>query len=144
MSESTIHSQVRASLSNPTEQRPPPRRTRLQGGFVITPQTALEWAKRIAPIPIELTKNDMSVVWQFIEDRIGPKGGRFSSVGEVIDAEFMVVTQGKRFNGYKGMDPSLIPQFKEGPREAVVRQMLDEEGASTIKQQVMIGNLISY
>jgi hypothetical protein len=56
----------------------------------------------------------MSIVWQFIEDRISPKGGRFSIVGDVADVEFMIVTRRAKFDGYRGMDPSLIPQFKEG------------------------------
>ena len=49
-------------------------------------------------------------------------------MGEVPDAEFMVVTQRKSFNGYLGMDPSLIPQFEEGEREAHVRKLLEAEG----------------
>lgn len=32
------------------------------------------------------------------------------------------------FKGYKDMDPKLIPQFEEGKREAVARQLLEAEG----------------
>jgi hypothetical protein len=72
----------------------------------------------------------MSIVWQFIEERIAPQGYIFSTVGEEDDTEFMVVTQKTtRFNGYLGMDPSLIPQYQEGEREARARQMLDAEGS---------------
>jgi hypothetical protein len=77
-----------------------------------------------------LTILDRAQIWQLIENRIRPKGGRFSMVGEVIGAEYMVVTQRARFNGYKGMDPSLIPQFTEGSREAVARKYLEDEGAT--------------
>jgi len=84
----------------------------------------------------------MSVVWQFIEMRISPSGGRFSTVGEVADVEFMVITQRARFDGYKGMDPSLIPQFTEGPRETVARQLLEREGALTVSKLLMIWKLM--
>ena len=51
------------------------------------------------------------------------------SIGEGLDAgEWMVVTQSAKFNGWKDMDPSLIPQFEEGSREEVVRQLLAEQG----------------
>jgi len=58
---------------------------------------------------------------------------RFSSVGEIPDAEFMVVTQRKSFNGYLGMDASLIPQFEEGVREVHVRKLLEAEGVIDIE-----------
>ncbi|PBK95231.1 hypothetical protein ARMGADRAFT_1077991 [Armillaria gallica] len=80
-------------------------RTRLQGGFVMDRDTAIKWASRIG------------------NER------RFSFVGEELDAEFMVVTQTSVFkNGYLGMDPSSIPQFKEGEREKTMRKLLEEEG----------------
>ena len=45
-----------------------------------------------------------------------------------MDVSYMVITQSAWFNGYKDMDPSLIPQFEEGDREAVARKLLDEQG----------------
>jgi len=81
----------------------------------------------------------MSHVWQLIEDRVSPKGGRFSTVGEVADVEFMVVTQRARFSGYRGMEHSLIPQFKEGPREAAARQLLEEEGVRDYEFATRLG-----
>ena len=41
----------------------------------------------------------------------------------------MVVTQSAKFDGWKNMDPTLIPQFEEGYREEVARQLLAEHGA---------------
>jgi hypothetical protein len=118
-------------MSNQTRmssrQQRPPRSIRLQGGFVISQETAIEWANRLAPI--KLTRDDMSVVWQFIERRISPKGVIFSILGDLDGGEFMVVTQKKRFVGEVGMDPNLIPQFQEGNFEARARQMLDAEGS---------------
>ncbi len=76
-----------------------------------------------------LTKDDIYWVWGVIEDKLVPYGSRFSFVGEELDAEFMVVTQTSVFkNGYLGMNPALIPQFKEGEREKFVRKVLEEEG----------------
>lgn len=40
----------------------------------------------------------------------------------------MVVTQSAEFEGWKDMDPALIPQFKEGYREDIARQLLEEQG----------------
>ena len=114
----------------------PPRRTRLQGGFVLTPQAALEWAKRLVSADIKLTTMDRTLIWQLIERRIRPKGGRFSMVGEVLGGEYMVVTQRARLDGYKGMDPSLIPEFKEGSREVVARKWLEDEGATILSSHL--------
>jgi len=44
----------------------------------------------------------------------------------MLSAEYLVVAQRTEINGYKGIDPSLISQFKEGRREAIARQLLDE------------------
>ncbi|KAK0434424.1 hypothetical protein EV421DRAFT_2022964 [Armillaria borealis] len=75
-------------------------RHRLQGGFLISPETALEWASKLENKPV--TK--INVAWKTIDLR------------------------SKRFRrGYLGMDPSQIPQFREGEREAIARKMLEEE-----------------
>ncbi len=88
---------------------------------------AIEWASRIGSE--RLTKDDIYWVWELIEDKLVPYGSKFSFVGEELDAEFMVVTQTSVFkNGYLGMDPALIPQFKEGEREKIMRKLLEEEG----------------
>ena len=50
-------------------------------------------------------------------------------VGEDLESrEWMVVTQSAKFNGWKDMDPALIPQFEEGYREEIARQLLAEHG----------------
>ncbi|KAK0451334.1 peptidase S8/S53 domain-containing protein [Desarmillaria tabescens] len=100
-------------------------RHRLQGGFLISPETTLEWASRLSNKPV--TK--FLAAWQVIDLRVGRMGARFSMVGEVMFGQFMVVTQIKRFrHGYLGMDPAKIPQFTEGAPEAIARKMLEEEG----------------
>jgi hypothetical protein len=86
----------------------------------------------------------MIAVWQVIRNRIAPRGLFFSTVGEVIDAEYMVVTRRAAFNGCLGMDVSRIPQFQEGPREADVRKLLEAEGAWLSYGQLMIEELIAY
>ena len=92
-------------------------------------QTAIEWANRIVSVPDAFKRSEMSVVRHVIRNRITRSGVVFSSVGEIEDAEFMVVTQRKTFNGYLGMDVSRIPQFEEGTREAQVRKLPEAEGA---------------
>ena len=42
----------------------------------------------------------------------------------------MLVTQSAPFNGYKGMDPSEIPQFEAGEKEAIAQKLLEEAGTS--------------
>ena len=43
----------------------------------------------------------------------------------------MVVTQSAPFNGWKGMDPELIPKFEKGQWEAIARDLLEAEGKLT-------------
>ncbi len=106
-------------------------RHRLQGGFLISPETTLEWASKLENKPV--TK--FLAAWQTIELRVSPMGARFSIVGEEQFGQFMVVTQCKRFRrGYLGMDPSQIPQFREGKPEAIARKMLEEELRGTSDQ----------
>ncbi|KAG7442600.1 uncharacterized protein BT62DRAFT_1010211 [Guyanagaster necrorhizus] len=69
----------------------------------------------------------ISRVWKLIGDKLQPYGSRFSFVGEVLDAEFMVVMQSAVFRkGYKGMEPAKIPQFKEGERDKVAKKLVEE------------------
>ncbi|PBK95234.1 hypothetical protein ARMGADRAFT_791489 [Armillaria gallica] len=110
----------------PTTPVPRPR-TRLQGGFVMDRATTLAWASRI--VNEQLLDDDITWAWEIIEDKVQCYGSRFLFVGEELNAEFMVVTQSAVFwKGHKGMDPSLIPQFKEGEQEMVARKLLEEEG----------------
>ncbi|SJL09527.1 uncharacterized protein ARMOST_12906 [Armillaria ostoyae] len=102
-------------------------RTRLQGGFVMDCDTAIDWASRI--FGERLTMDEIGLVWEVIEDKVKVFGSRFSFVGPVLYAEFMVVTRRVTFpSGYLGMDPAKIPQFREGERENVARKLLEEEG----------------
>jgi hypothetical protein len=61
---------------------------------------------------------------------VRPYRAGFSVIGEEWpeDAQYMIVTQSAKFNGYRGMDPNEIPQFKEGEREAIGRQLLEKAG----------------
>ena len=54
---------------------------------------------------------------------------KFTPIGEdFYSSEWMVVTQSAKFNGWKDMDPALIPQFEEGYREEIARHLLQEQG----------------
>ena len=48
-------------------------------------------------------------------------GVNFRDVGQVAGIESMVINLSAWFKGYKDMDPKLIPQSKEGEREANAR-----------------------
>jgi len=48
------------------------------------------------------------------------------------EAQYMIVTQSAKFDGYKGVDPSEIPQFDEGEQEAIAQQLL--EGRRAMQQ----------
>jgi len=61
-----------------TPQQRPLLRLRLQGGFIISWQTALEWANHLA-FEEKLTKDDMPAIWQFIEGRAAPGGSLFDT-----------------------------------------------------------------
>lgn len=56
-------------------------------------------------------------------------------IGEVWpdEAKYIVITRSAKFSGYKGMDPSDIPKYREGEREAKIRTFLEEEGVSCTK-----------
>ena len=104
-----------------------PRFSRI-GGFVISPETAAAWASRLTGKELH-PEYDYPSIWQSIFEKIRPYRIKFEDVGEVAGVDLMIITQSARFKGYKDMDPALIPQFKEGEREAIARKLLDEEGA---------------
>lgn len=54
----------------------------------------------------------------------------FRRVGKVTGIRWMLVTQSAPFNGYKDMDPSEIPQFEAGEKEAIAQKLLEEAGTS--------------
>jgi hypothetical protein len=74
--------------------------------------------------------HDQPSVSIIISEKVRPHGADFVDVTETDEPTYMLITQSARFNGYKGMDPKLIPQFTEGRREAVARELLGEEGSS--------------
>ncbi|KIL59351.1 hypothetical protein M378DRAFT_14874 [Amanita muscaria Koide BX008] len=47
---------------------------------------------------------------------------------KVIASRWMLDTQSAPFNGYKDMDPSEIPQFEAGEKEAIAQKLLEEAG----------------
>lgn len=107
-----------------------PRHLRL-GGFLMNIETAAAWASRLTGGKLDPIR-DSPTIHSVILERVKPYRVNFRPVGEVMDVSYMVITRSARFKGYKDMDPSLIPQFKEGEREAVGRKLLDEEGVSLL------------
>ena len=114
----------------------PPRRVIL-GGYVINDDTCLAWGSRIAGIPFppkHVHAAHSAISYQLDKDyktKFTPVGG-----GETNCKEWMVVTQSAKFNGWKDMDPALIPQFEEGYREEIARQLLAEHGKRSHRSYV--------
>ena len=108
----------------------PPRHTIL-GGYVIDNDTCLAWGSRLRGregffYPLEQIDSAVCVIKMWLMKEYKTK---FTGVGEDFDSgDWMVVTQSAKFNGWKDMDPALIPQFEEGYREEVARQLLAEHG----------------
>jgi hypothetical protein len=65
-----------------------------------------------------------------IFDKVIASRANFRQVGEVAGVHRILVTQSAPFNGYKDMDPSEIPQFEAGKKEAIAQKLLEEAGMS--------------
>jgi len=105
----------------------PPRRV-IIGGYVIDGDTTRAWGSQIAGM--FFPPEDVHVAYSAIHYKLDKDyKTNFTPIGEDFDAkEWMVVTQTAKFNGWKDMDPALIPQFEEGYREEIARQLLAEHG----------------
>ena len=105
-----------------------PRRRVIVGGYVITDDACRAWGSRIAGRSFPPEK--VFVAYSAINYKLRKEyKTKFTGVGEDIESrEWMVVTQSAKFNGWKDMDPALIPQFEEGYREEIARQLLAEHG----------------
>jgi len=125
---STILSQPAYESEPPPPERRYPR-YKIVGGFDISTPIATAWASRLVGEELH-PYHDQTSVSMVLSDKVRPHGADFVDVTETNEPAYMLITQSARFNGYKGMDPELIPQFKEGKREAVARKLLGEEGSS--------------
>jgi hypothetical protein len=117
------------SFQNTSEPAPARRypRNKVVGGFPISTPVATAWASCLSGEELHPYHDSPSVL-QAIHDKVRPHGASFIDVAEDASPTYMLVTQSARFKGYKDMDPKLIPQFKEGEREAIARKLLEEEG----------------
>ncbi|KAF8233103.1 hypothetical protein L208DRAFT_1268479 [Tricholoma matsutake] len=113
-------------LSRPSTMKRYPRRIRM-GGFLMNVGTATAWASRLTGRTLDPIRNSPTI-YNVILQTVRPYRVNFKPVGEVADVSYMVITQSAWFKGFKDMDPSLIPHFEEGEREAVARKLLDEQG----------------
>jgi hypothetical protein len=125
---STILSQPACESETAPPQRRYPR-YKIVGGFDISTPIATAWASRLVGEELH-PYHDQPSVSMIIREKVRPHGADFVDVTETDEPAYMLITQSARFNGYKGMDPKLIPQFTEGRREAVARELLGEEGSS--------------
>ena len=105
-----------------------PRRRVIVGGYVIDDDTCRAWGSRIAGV--SFPPEHVFIAYSAIDYKLDKEyKTKFTPVGEDAHSkEWMVVTQSAKFNGWKDMDPALIPQFEEGYREEIARQLLAEHG----------------
>ena len=108
--------------------KPPPRRYGL-GGYRITNDTAVQWASRLKGRELHPVSNRPTVK-KVIFEKLVVSRINFRQVGEVAGVHWMLVTQSAPFNGYMNMDPSLIPQFEAGEKDAIAKMWLEEAGTS--------------
>ena len=111
-----------------------PSRDTIVGGYVIDNATCVAWGSRIVGEPLNPDRKGdsigaLSVIMGKVEEK--PYYARFIMFGTESCREYMVITQSAPFNGWKGMDPALIPKFEEGEREAIARVLLEAEGRLT-------------
>ena len=118
--------------SGPSRKNPP--RRSIVGGFVIDNATCVAWGSRILHEPLNPdVENDSIGALSLIQRKLENKPYRtdFIMFGPECYKQYMIVTQSAEFNGWKGMDPRLIPKFEEGKREAIARDLLAAEGRFT-------------
>jgi hypothetical protein len=109
-------------------------RRHLLGGFVIEPPIAGAWASRLLGEALDPIA-DFTTICEVILNKVRQHQLNFELIGEVWpdEAKYIDITRSTKFNGYKDMDPSDIPRYEEGEREAEVRTFLKEEGVSCVK-----------
>ena len=115
--------------SGPSRQNPP--RRSIVGGYVIDHATCVAWGSRIVNVPLNPETESfgaLSIVMRELDEKYRT---RFIMFGPESYKQYMVVTQSAAFSGWKGMDPRLIPKFKEGTVEAIARDLLEAEGRFT-------------
>ena len=91
--------------------------------------TAVQWASRLKGRELHPVINHPTVK-KAIFDKVIASRVNFRQVGEVAGVHWMLVTQSAPFKGYKNMDPSEIPQFEAGEKEAIAQKLLEEVGTS--------------
>ena len=119
--------------SGPSRKNPP--RRSIVGGYVIDNATCVAWGSRILDEPLDPDRrSDSSGAFSIIMLKLDKKPyyTRFIMFGPESYKQYMVVTQSAPFNGWKGMDPGLIPKFEERNREAIARNLLEAEGKLTL------------
>lgn len=119
-------------MSQPSALRRAPRHS-LLGGFVMEPTVAGAWASRLRGKTLDPFSN-FDTIRLAIHDKVRQHQVKFDLVGEVwAEAKYIVITRSGRFFGYKDMDPSDIPNFSEGDKEAKIREFLYAEGVSCVE-----------
>ncbi|TFK33177.1 hypothetical protein BDQ12DRAFT_670450 [Crucibulum laeve] len=122
-----------SAQSRTNAQRQFPRRIRL-GGYVINTAKTVAFASVLAGRGPGFTYSERhalhasSIINKKVKELKEPIVIGFRGVGEVLDVDWMFITQVQRFDGYKDMPQEHIPQFVEGENEAKLRQLLQQHG----------------
>ncbi|KAF8900363.1 hypothetical protein CPB85DRAFT_159596 [Mucidula mucida] len=109
-------------------------RTLLLAGYMFDAQTLVQWAQHLTGNEYDLEDVDIVTLAYFDVKEIAWRkyGIPIQVTGEKATAEDMlniVVTQSRDFlDGCVGYPEDKLPQFKEGAREARVREVMIKEG----------------
>ncbi|EKM76329.1 hypothetical protein AGABI1DRAFT_122713 [Agaricus bisporus var. burnettii JB137-S8] len=97
------------------------------GGYVISLEAAADWASRISGITFR--PRQYLVIQRTIQTQVHPFKAGFKLIGETWEElAFMVIMRSERLPNYKKNDP--LPQFEEGEREAMAKQLLERAGVT--------------
>ena len=110
-------------------------RHHLLGGFVMEPTVAAAWASRLLNGKALDPLSNFPTICKAILEKVHQYQAGFDFVGEVWphEVKYIIITRSAKFSGYKGMDPSDIPKFDEGDKEAKIRVFLKAEGVFRVK-----------
>jgi len=117
------------TLTSSQPGRRTPRRNRW-GGFVMKPDVAGAWASRLLGEELH-PYYDFHTICKVVLKEVRSYQVNFRLIRETWpnEALYMLITQSAKFeNGYKGMNPSDFPHFKEGEREDKIQSFLCEQG----------------
>ncbi|KAF9479516.1 hypothetical protein BDN70DRAFT_688057 [Pholiota conissans] len=143
MSITPLQSLCRCQLTTPSTAQSSPRwpTDKVAGGFTFNNATCVAWASRIHQVTLNPeVLNDYTKAFSIVMYKVEhePFNEHFEMLGRTRYQEYMIITRMKPFKGWEGMDSTLIPQFKEGRREAFIRTLLEAEGVTDYEFKTIV------